>query len=199
MPVYDGEWEVRLKYTTVVSGATQSHVHTFDVLLEEPATLGQDPSTILLFTHSAGTNNLESAINAYVDFVRAFYQTTATFVVAELWQYDAEPSLAANYITSVPLGLAGLHANPTVPAGQATITIRTEGGRMARLQFMESVVGTDIRDPYPFAVTEINDLAEWAVSSVSVIYGRDGTQLKVPNNACYGTNERLWRKRFRQT
>lgn len=197
MPNFDGEYEIRIFYTTVSGGVSLEHRHTFDVQPVEPIAVGAAFADIYASRRDGSSDNaLSILIDEYIDLIKPLYKSDTNFVRAELWQYGGS-SLDASYKASYPLGVAGDSANSTVPAQQVTVTFRTLGGYILRLQLMESVVGGDTKDPYPFVNVAVKALADYVISDQNFVKARDNTFPIVALNASYGANEKLWRKRFR--
>jgi hypothetical protein len=199
MANYDGEYELRIYYVTYVNGVPLEHRHTHDVQPINPPAVGSDFTEIPLVSKSGGADPLLSEhTDAIVEFMKDMYHSTTTIVRAELWAY-AGASLNAGFIAVYPIGEVGDAVATTVAAQQLTVTFRSQAGYTLRMQFMEPAIGGDIKDPYPFANLAATALADYVVGQLSPVKARDNTFAVVALNACYGANEKLWRKRFRST
>lgn len=194
---YDGVYEIRLFYSTVTGTRTMQHRHTFDVGLQvigDPTGLTFDD--ILVDTASASVTLSQYMID-YVEMVRGFYHSTSDFQRSELW-YIPEGTTDAKYIATWFHGVAGTHpTGSTVEAQQATLTFRSAGGGVARLQFMQHVIPGNYRRAYPTGDTNWDALMQFVIGVESAHRARDNTKLVAPINAGLGQNEKLWRKIYR--
>lgn len=196
MPNFDGQYEVRLIYTTIPTGfPAMEHKMTFDVLPVTPPTAGADWDDIALQIRGGGDVDLVSATSALFALIAEFFPVTTSFARWELW-YIPEGTTTATFISAKDIGDVGQNASPSRPAGQVTFTFRTIGGGTARLQMMESSVdGEDALSPPYLDIA--GDLADYVVGLGTPIIGRDNTFVFANIHQNNGQNEKLRNKRYR--
>lgn len=198
MPNFDGEWEIRWFYTTQPPGQlVLEHTHTYDVNGQGIPIAGLSFNDYQVNTKGGGTIDLDQHIvNDYLPLIQPLFSTTTSFIRAELW-YAQEASTNFSYISSMAIGVNGTSGNDAVPAQQSTLTFRSIGGGIARLQYMESVIDSNAQTSAPFTNTVTLAIANYAVGASSPIIARDNTYLNAPNKDNEGQSEVLWRKRYR--
>lgn len=198
MPNYDGQYELRLFYNTLPAGEDpMDHTMTIDVAMDGTPPVGAEFGQISTLTKGGGASDLEADTTALVDLLEAFFNPTTNFLRAELWRYDAEPSQNAIFVSIMALGTVGTFASPTQAAQQSTMTLRSAGGGVARIQMMEAVYADNLRDPYPFSRTPEINLVNYLIGSTCSFVARDNTYFVAGITFSTTQNERLYRKRFR--
>lgn len=198
MPNYDGQYELRISYNTLPAGEDpMDHTLTIDVAIVGTAIVGDAFVDITTVTKGGGNSDLESDTTALVDLLAAFFNPTTNFLRAELWRYDAEPSQNASFVSIMALGTVGTFSSPTQAAQQSTMTLRSAGGGVARVQMMEAVYADNLRDPYPFSRTPEINLVNYLIGGVCPFVARDNTYFVAGITFSTTQNERLYRKRFR--
>lgn len=199
MPNFDGQYELRIFYVTYNGSIPLSHRHTFDVIPTSAVSAGDDFASIYVHCKDGSVDNpLTSKVDTYIELLKDFYHSTATFQRAELWELTPPP-VNGTFLSAYDIGEVGDSATPSVPAQQLTMTFRTQGGYILRQQFMEPSIGGEIKDPYPFANVAAKALADFILSDAGFVVARDNTFPILALNASYGQNEKLWRKRFRSS
>lgn len=199
MPAFDGIYELRFTYVVPITGQpTLSHRHTVDVKLAEDPVVGEDFTTIVALSRLGVEVDLDGAVLNYLNFIKAFYATNVDFPIVELWRYPTEGT-NATYVSSLELGESGTGASPTSAAWQTTITLRSQGGSIMRVQLMETTTTNNNVESFPTSNVGVNNFAGYLTGGTSPFVARDDTFPLVPLKWSSGQNEKLFRKRFRAT
>lgn len=197
MPNFDGQYEVRIIYTTTPSGFPEmQHTLTFDVLPDETPSIGTPFSDILVGVRDGLGLNLSDVIDDFVAGMIGIYPSTANIVRAELW-YIPEGTFAGTFVSVYDITEVGTAVTGSQIAQQTTLTFRSIGGGSGRLQFMECSVAGNNKEAYPYANTAIRAIADYVTAPANPIVARDNTFFFANINCSHGQNERLWRKRYR--
>lgn len=198
MPNYDGEYEVRIFYTTEPSGLPElEHTMTFDVAISNAPTPGTDWGAIETDTPDTSNPLLEEVVDAFVTDLLAFYPAATEFIRAELW-FAAEATENFTFISVGTLGAVGTNPTASTAAGQITMTFRSLGGGIMRLQLMEPSGVTNTVDSWPWA-GGANTLGQRIISTAQPFRARDNTRPITGNKLSQTQNEALYRKRYRNT
>lgn len=198
MPNYDGLMEVRMFYTSQPAGFQEiTHRHTFDVNVESIPEPGVPFDEIIVTRASGATTDLETVINEYVALLLPLFANTQTITLAELW-YIPEGTTNAQFISAMPIAEVGTSGNDENPAYQGTLTFRSVGGGVMRLQYMELPLASNLREPYPTGNAVLNNIFAYVIGLQSPFLARDNTRPFAAMNYSGGQNEALWRKRYRQ-
>lgn len=136
-----------------------------------------------------------TAVTAFVNLIKGFYNTATDFTSAELW---SKPTPADNplFIEAVTLALNGTSGTVPVVDGQAVLTHRTTGGGLHRLYLMESTFPANTRELNPFASGALNSLSAFMRGVNGWVKGRDGGQLTAPIAFTTKTNDALRKRRL---
>lgn len=198
MPNYDGEYELRIFYTSQPAGfQTIEHRHTIDVNINTPPTPGTEFDQIFVTRRNETGDSLEIITDEYVALLLPLMAVTQTIARAELW-YIPEGTTNGQYISSYSIAADGTAGGDENPAYQATMTFRSLGGSTMRIQLMELPFSSQLREPYPTGNSAINNLMSYVAGEMSGFLARDNTPPFAPMNFSGGQNEALWRRRYRQ-
>lgn len=196
---FDGLWEVRAFYT-VNAPTSLNHRMTVDVIVDAGGSPGDTADFIEVRLKSGAVLPLDAAMDDYFSLVWKLFGSGTSQPRFELWKYDPEPSKNATFITAWEPNITyDLGLGSPVPAHQATLTFRTQGGHTMRIQAMEGKDGTNGIAPLSFAVGDIAAIRDYVISPLSPVVGRDNTYLIAGINQAFGQNEKLARKRYRPT
>lgn len=195
-----GTKELRITYETTYSGRQITHRHRFNIVTDSDIIIGSDFDEIPTDEISGGAwATLQDYLDDYVALLRPLFNSTnTTLVVAEVWVKQGNPNDFA-WRAASSIGVAGTSAVAVVPAGEQIMTLRNDDGSLSKLYFLETVVGGDVRDPYSFANAAFNAIAAFHVQDGAISRSRSNNYMVVPLNLCGGSNEAIWRKRFRQS
>lgn len=197
MPNFDGQYEVRIIYTTTPSGFPEmQHTLTFDVEPTAPPEVGELFPAINVATRSSAPLPLSDVIDDFVAGMIGIYPSTANIVRAELW-YIPEGTFAGTFVSVYDITEVGTAVAGSQIAQQTTLTFRSIGGGSGRLQFMECSVSGNNKEAYPYANAAIRAIADYVTNAANPILARDNTFFFANINCSHGQNERLWRKRYR--
>lgn len=198
MPNFDGEYELRIYYTSQPAGFQEiEHRHTMDVNVNnwpEPGTAFVD---IFVERRDTTTSNLSTVVDEYVALLIPLFASSQTITRAELWHIP-EGTTNGQYISSYSIAELGTNGNDENPAYQGTLTFRSIGGSTMRVQLMEIPLASNLREPYPTGNALLNNIFAYVSGLTSPFLARDNTPPFAPMNYSGGQNEALWRKRYRQ-
>src|SRR5690348_5026929 len=98
MPNFDGQYEVRLIYTTIPTGfPAMEHKMTFDVLPDGDVEVGTDFNDIYISIRAGTSVELDTFLSGLIVFIIPFYHATTSFARWELW-YIPEGTTSATFI-----------------------------------------------------------------------------------------------------
>lgn len=192
MSNFPGPYIVEIKYT--VDGL--KHVQRNSCHIPIAPTAGDDPATIDVATRSGGTVDLATAVDDWVDLVRAMYHTSTTFDSYDLY-YKQDADTPRMWRATGILGLPGTNAGANNPAHQMTLTYRTQEGGVMRQVFLESFHGAQTVFPYAGSHVTAQALMDYVVAPTGWINARDTSYPIVPLNTVGGQNEATFRARYR--
>lgn len=199
MAEFDGRHELRLFYETTISSRVIPHRFTID--FQVAGGFVPVPGGGFLFVdtpwHNGAANNLEDSLTDLMNVFTDLFGPGTTFLTAEYWFYDPEPSSNATFIDVVALAGTGTAVSDQT-AQQQTMTFRTKGGGIMRCQFMEGGLGGNNVDAFPFTDNDSQLFALYMSGTLHPWVGRDDTRPIAPLRNSLGQNEKLWRRRFRE-
>lgn len=199
MPNFDGEWELRIFYTTTPAGFTaMQHTLTIDVNVTSSPDIGDPFTSISATSRDTGETFLDTLVDGLVAILDGEYPATTSFARAELW-FIAEGTTDAVWYSVYEIGVVGANPADETPAHQLTLTFRTSLGGVARLQLMESSNSGNGKTPYPYPAGVTKDLADFITNEANPFRGRDNGWILSSINESQGQNERLFRKRYRDS
>lgn len=177
---------VNIYYTT----ATRTHKQTLPVIPDGVLTPGIMPD---LLQYDGNPVDLDTAVNTYVDTIKGLFNTSTSFVFAELWSQPT-PEDDPLFIFQVELGIVGTNAGTPVLYSQVSTTFRTHLGGLYRNVLLETIMATNLRDDFPFTNGTITALYNFLKGPTSFVYGRDGGKIVAAIRMMTKTNDML-RKR----
>lgn len=199
MAAFDGVWELRIFYTTTATpGGAIEHVHTMDVNVNSEPLPGTPFEAIEVELKDGSSAILATKVSEYVELIDGQFAITTDFSRAELWAIP-EGTYDGQFISVYTLGVQGDSGSGTIAAHQNTWTFRSRDGGTMRVQLMETVDNTNLKQSYPTGSSLVNDVFEYVTGSGSFFLARDNSVPLAPLNYSGGQNERLFRKRFRNT
>jgi len=195
---YPGPYEVRIRYTTPISGNTTfTHRLRLSMDMGTPADPGDPFSEWTALSRQGQTPQLDDWVDDLVALLQPLYHTGTTFVDAELWLYTPGTFDAA-FQSTYPIALAGTSSTQNSLNAQAIITFRSQLGGSGRVNLMEAISGFGVEQGFPTNSALINALATFITALGSPVIARDGGYLFTPLKYLPGINEALFKKRFRQ-
>lgn len=197
MPNFDGEYELRIFYTTTVSAVALEHRMTMDLAVTGTPIPGTDFGDIVIARKDSGSYALDTWLTTiFFPELQPLYHTTTDFIRAELW-YAEESTFDFTFIAVMSLGLNGTSSTAVVPAQQATMTYRSAQGGIGRIQLMEPSLAGDNIVSFPTPTGLVNDFMEIIVGDDTPILARDNSVPVAANRYGLGQNEKLVTKRYR--
>jgi len=190
---YPGPVEVRLFYSKL------GLQHEARYNCNSPTTLfaGMDAADIDLYDKIGVAGDAVTVVTAWVTLLKVLYSAAdVTFDYFEVWEYDGDTHLAT-FIAAETLTVAGTHANTGSVAGQLIFTFRTQEGNSMRLSLMEAAVGTTSVLGYAGLPANEQAIVDFVLSDSNWILARDTSYPAAFIRALYGSNEALFKRRFR--
>jgi len=196
---YPGPFGLRMFYTTTISSVAVEHMAEYNIdLTDATPTPGTAFADLDVQLQDLTSDVLSTYCNAWTTLIKPLFNNGAGNSIDryELWQYDDE-SFDATFISALSAGTATTGTTAATTAGQVIITYRTIGGGIMKLNFMETIIAVGIRDTPPFANATLDAINTFILSGDNAFLGRDNT-FPFASIAMYpGTNEALFKKRFR--
>jgi len=180
--------------TYVYSGIT--HHHQLNFTSSSFPSAGDDISTIGATPRSGSDINILTAVNAYLDLVKPFFNTGISFGGLTIWKYAAL-SNDRTFITSASLTKSGTNASATQVASQLIYTFRTVGGGVLKLNYMETATVPGASVSRGSFTGSADALADFVESTDNWILARDNTYPIIGLAYHPGQNEALFKKRYR--
>lgn len=193
---FPGPFEVRINYTTNAGSLARSHQLRLSMAMNIEADPGDPFSDWTAQSRLGATPQLDTWVDDLVALIAVRYPAATSFVDAELWEYE-EGTFNAAFRSSYSIGAVGVSMGTAIPDGQEIYTFRSQNGGSARLNLMEAIGTPGVSVAYPNTATSIDDIMEFITALASPVRARDGGYLFAPLNWHPGTNERLFKKRFR--
>jgi len=199
MPNFDGVYELRFNYGVILSGRTIAHRHTIDVNLVDANPSPGETFDLITPTFRGGTPSpLDEVVEDYLTLSLALFGDEMTVNSVELWKIP-EGTFDGTFLSAyVPTANVGTNAAACVAAQQTTMTFRTFGGGIMRVQWMETSYTVKTKLPFPVASAQAQAIADELVDLDTCLVGRDNEYPLFAMNLCNGENEALGRKRFRE-
>lgn len=195
MANFPGPWQVRLNYSVLAGGFTDTHQQRLNCDMDTAGNVGDGFADFSVKRRNAAALSLFTAINDWVDLIDAVYNQNSTFIDAELWKYTAGTDDAAWY-SSQSISQAGASVANAIRAQESIMTFRTFGGGSMRLHFMETITAAGITDFPPFSA-EYEAISSFVLGDGNWILARDNTYPATDVALHPGVNERLFKKAFR--
>lgn len=189
---YPGPWEVRLNYGTAQGSLATASQLRLSVDVDTPPDPGSPPADYDLKSRQGLYYTFSTWVDALVALLRPLFHTGSSFPNAELWKYG-QGTFNAAFQTSYTVGLAGSSSTSTAAFSQAIVTFRSQNGGSARINLMQSILASNVTDPYPFANSAVNDLADLITALNSPVIARDGGYLFSALNYLVGQNEHMFK------
>lgn len=193
---YDGQYEVRLNYTTVVATVPMDHTMTFDIKLDYEPEPGTPFSEILVSDWNETSSPLDALIDALLAELLPLYNLTTDFTSAELWKIP-EGTYDATFLSVYGIGTPGESSTNTSAAHQLTFTWRSTAGGIMKLVLIESISTEQGKYAYPTGSSTWNDVFAFVGSATRPFMARDNTRPFAPLRVSGGQNEAVWRRRYR--
>lgn len=190
---FPGPNQVRLYYTV----SSRPHVMNLNCEDVSGSPAGSPMSDFDFATRGGGTVQANTAITAWVALIDDMFNSTNTnFTHAELWSYTPGTNDAA-FLSVQTLGTPGAVGTTLVPAAQGRMSFITQEGGTMFIDFLEHIYQPGVTDPYPFAVSGPNDVANFVISTASWIKARDTSYPIAARNWLVGQSEALFKKIYR--
>lgn len=190
---FPGPYGIEISYT--VDGFT--HSQELNVDCQGTPSPGDTPASITLETIDLVGLNLDTAVNEWVDLIKAHLNTSTSYSDYTLWKYTPLTTERI-FITSASLSQIGTDATAYRPAGQLTFSFRTQEGNTMRVVILESTNNTDAQLPIgSLAPGKSKDIADYVLSSDRWILARDTSYPIAGINWSPTENERIYKRRFR--
>lgn len=196
---YPGPFGLRMFYTTTISSVAIEHMAEYNIDLTDAS---PDPGTAFSAMDINLRDLTSDPLNTYCDawtlLIKPLFNNGAGNSIDryELWKYEDE-SFDSTFISAYNQGVATTGTTAATVAGQVICTYRTIGGGIMKLNFMETLIAIGIRDTPPFANAVLDDVNDFILSNANGFLGRDNTFPFAAIAAYPGTNEALFKKRYR--
>lgn len=196
---YPGPFGLRLFYSTVVSSVAIQHKAEYNIVLTDtnptPGTIFNDLDVV---RRDAASVPLETAVEAWAALLKPIFNSGAGNAIdyAELWKYEPM-SYDASFISAYDIGEAGTSATAVVVAAQDVWVWRTALGGTMKFSFMETIFSPGIKDTVPLANAAAIAIYDFVMSGANWFQGRDGSQPFALIARYPGTNEALFKRRYR--
>lgn len=189
---FPGPYELRIVYTN----PPLPHVQRLNVALTTDPSPGTPFNLIEAVPRIGSSVALDTKVDEWVDILRDQLHTSNTVNYVELWKYEPL-TYNAQFISSYNVNLAGLAAPSPVPAGQMIFTFRTVEGGILKINLMEGLRAPGLEVLYPSLATTEQALVDYVLSPGNIFLARDTSQPFAFHKLLPGTNEALFKRRYR--
>lgn len=193
---YPGPYELRINYATIFAAVGYEHQLRLSFNADSEGDPGDDFEDWTVLKRNSTAESLEQVTLDLLDLLYPIWHTTTDFVSAELWKYTPGTFNAA-FQSSLPIGESGTSENPVVADSQAIITFRSTLGGYAKLDMRHVSTDPGPFQLYPFSGGGYNNLATFVAAETSGFIARDNGFLFVPYKFLPGTNEKMFKNRWR--
>lgn len=193
-----GPDEMRIFYTTSVSSLVLEHSQRFSCVITNDPDVGDPFSAINLQLPNLTDIAADTAVDNWVTDMKAMYSNGAGHSIerAELWRYTPD-TWDASFLAAYTINENGSSASATQDSGQSITTMRTAGGGLFKVTFMESVISPASTDPGTISNASLESLIADIEAGLYPWIARDGFYPVVRIAHYPGQNERLWKVRHR--
>jgi hypothetical protein len=205
MPLnFQGPFALRVFYQTAV-GSFDDHRLNYNVdVVANAGNQGLDFDQYTIRRRNGGEIALHTAVEAWLAAIAPLYRTDTDFGPVELWKvtvtdlgggvFSVDETFWAAY---TPTANAGTSGNAIQISSQVIITLRTQEGGIMRLDFLDTAIAPGIEQSFPTAVPAVNTIVATLVTDDGFILAKDTSYPIVGKRFFPGTNEALFKKRFR--
>lgn len=191
MPNFPGPFAVEFKYLAL----TREHSAELNCVAIGNPPPGTPVASITLATKSGGSVSLQTGVQNFWNFYRGGHGTATSLLEWILWRYtDAsyEKTFIASGTVTNPLGAAGT----AQPARQEIATMRSAGGGIMRIEWMEGIVTGDTQQALvpSGSGSYYQQVAAYLLSSEGWAIARDNGFPIAGLRRSLGQNEAIWRK-----
>lgn len=199
---FPGPYELRFFYSTAVSGAaTLTHVQRLNCDVSGTPAPGEDPGAVQITRRVASLDPAEDWMSfvaaEWANLLKPYASSNMNIIRCELWKYAPE-SFEGEFVTVHPLAVAGTNGVAIVPASQVIHTFRTLEGGVLKINVMEASIAAGQQSPLSAAGSFQGALRDFVLSEANWILGRDTSYPFAAMTYAPGTNEALFKKRYRQ-
>lgn len=193
---YPGPYE--MEFSILVNAFT--HKMRVSCNVEGNPAVGTLATAVNIIKRGGTSQNFEAVATTFWGFVRQLYNTAVTVTNVTLWKYTPN-TFERTFISAIGVNLlAGASTTATGISQQSIYTFRSGNGGIAKLSLLETVNGTSAKTVLQAISTGTasQKLAHYITSSDSPMIARDNGYLVQPLYQLDGTNEAVFKKRFRQ-
>lgn len=191
---YPGPYELRIYYTN----APLVHSMRLNVSCSPDPTPGDLFSAINALQRNTNVIAMSTLTDNWITLIKPLFHTGIVFNYAELWKYTAG-TFEAEFISTYDINVQGTSATSPVPAGQQILSFRTIEGGVLKMNFMEASRASGLPVSYPSLTTQEKAVVDAVLAVSNAWKGRD-TSFPFAFIRCYpGTNEALFKRRYRET
>lgn len=172
MTYLDKDWRVTF-FTNATPDGVDPMVHEHRIWVNVSG--GGDPGDVFddfsVVSRNLTTQSLQEFVDDYVLLIQPLYSDTSSVLTAELWA--AEPNTNDfTFYSSYDIGVDGTAITGDIACMQGTLTFRPQLGGWGKLVFMEPVVNTVLRVPFPTSVASVDTIAGFTINANSPIIHR---------------------------
>lgn len=195
---FPGPYELRLFYTLTISSVALVHQARYNIDLAAPPTPGDAFSTMTVKTKDGTNPTLAFFASGWAALFKAALSSNAGCTVDyyELWKIEPE-SFDASYISTESVAAAGTSGSATIPAQQSIMTFRTALGGVLKINVLEGIAAAVGRDTAPFSTAALEAMRAAVIGGGNPFLGRDGSYPFASIAHFSGTNEAVFKRRFR--
>ena len=190
---FPGPYGIEFSYT-VDSLTHRQNVNCSLTTTPDPGISFSDVDVVL---KGGGSQQLDEAVDDYIDLVAAIYTTTAEWVNAQLWEYSPL-SFERRWIASYTIGVNGDVGSAYTPASEYIITYRTAEGGTMQLRYEEVSISSFAKVAVPTGSGAVAALANYVIGdSTGWLLARDTSYPVAGLWILPGQNEAIFKKRYR--
>lgn len=194
---FPGPYQLRIGYAVTPTGlALVPHVMQLNINLVGTPDGGTPFTSIDAVQADAGTVNLATYVDNWIDALKPCFSSTTQFGECQLWRY-APLSFDATFISSYGINEAGTAVSGAQPAGQVLFVYRTREGGVMKLSLMESTRAAGSPDYPPVGIAEWQTVDNFIRADTNCFLGRDTSYPETLTAVFPGQNEALFKKRYR--
>lgn len=172
------------------------HNNALNLILAADPTVGTPFASINVVMRNSVNKALATVVAELAALLQPFYDPAQTVDNFTLWKYQTD-SFEADFISGDTTSVAGTNAGVVSDAFYVQYTFRTQEGGIMFIKLQECRITTNSRRSYAGMGAQEQALVDYCVADTTPFVARDTSYPVLFSRSAGGTDERLWRKRYR--
>jgi hypothetical protein len=194
---FPGPYELAFVYNVTVAGTTLSHVQSISCDITGDPAVGTTFPNIQIKRRGLADVALDNVVESWLDLLEPIYNDSNTSLVGvNLFKYQTD-TFVKDFVSSYNGSFTPSATGAVNPAGQQTLTFRTQEGGRFRLTFLETSQTLRGIDASPLADSSMTAIVSFVIGTGNWMLGRDTSYPVSFIRQLGGENESTFRRRYR--